>query len=96
MAANVQKQWPGVEVLQLRIDVGSSEDVKKGLAEVVSQFGRLDVAVNNAGITGGRQRVHELDEADWNGVMNINLNGVYRCQREELAIMVDQECVIQL
>ncbi|RFU77004.1 short-chain dehydrogenase reductase sdr [Trichoderma arundinaceum] len=91
VAANLQKEWPDIEVLTLKIDVRKAEEVKSGLAQVVSNFGRLDVAVNNAGISGKVARVHELEEADWNDVLNINLTGVHLCQKEELAIMVNQE-----
>jgi NAD(P)-dependent dehydrogenase (short-subunit alcohol dehydrogenase family) len=93
VADHVKKEWPHVEVLSLQMDVRKSEEVKAGLAEVVAKFGRLDVAVNNAGITGKAARVHELEETDWYNVLDINLNGVHRCQREELGIMVKQEYV---
>ncbi|KAL7796790.1 hypothetical protein V8C37DRAFT_371462 [Trichoderma ceciliae] len=91
VASDLQKEWPDIEVLTLQMDVRKSEDVKAGLSQVVSKFGRLDIAVNNAGVIGKIQRVHELDESDWDSVVNVNLNGVYRCQKEELSIMVNQE-----
>ncbi|KAH6609046.1 short-chain dehydrogenase reductase sdr [Trichoderma cornu-damae] len=91
VAAKLREQWPDMEVLALQMDVRKGEQVKGGLAQVVSQFGRLDVAVNNAGVRGKPGRIHELDESDWDDVLSINLGGVQRCQREELAIMVNQE-----
>ncbi|KAM0262103.1 hypothetical protein ACHAQJ_001844 [Trichoderma viride] len=91
VAAHLKKEWPSVEVLTLQIDVRKPEEVKTGLSQVVAKFGRLDVAVNNAGISGKTQRVHELEESDWDNVLDINFHGVHRCQKEELGIMVNQE-----
>ncbi|KAK4064489.1 hypothetical protein Trihar35433_8006 [Trichoderma harzianum] len=91
VAANIRNQWPGVEVMALELDVSKSEQVKKVLSQIVARFGRLDVAVNNAGITGKEGKVHELDEANWSKVLSINLSGVHFCQTEELRIMKDQE-----
>lgn len=93
MAANIQKEWPNVEVLALQMDVRKGEEIKAALSQIVSRFGRLDIAVNNAGITGKSAQIHELDESDWENVLGVNLNGVHRCQKEELGIMVKQEYV---
>lgn len=93
MAANIQKQWPNVEVLALQLDVRKGEEVKAVLAQIVAQFGRLDVAINNAGVVGKSAQIHELDESDWETVLSVNLHGVHRCQKEELGIMVKQEYV---
>ncbi|UKZ90402.1 uncharacterized protein TrAFT101_005424 [Trichoderma asperellum] len=91
VAANIQKEWPGVEVLALQMDVRKGEEVKAALSQIVAKFGRLDIAVNNAGITGKSAQIHELDESDWENVLDVNLHGVHRCQKEELGIMVKQE-----
>ncbi|KAL6701481.1 hypothetical protein J3F84DRAFT_399198 [Trichoderma pleuroticola] len=91
VAANVQKHWPGVEVMTLELGVSKSEQVKSVLSQVVARFSQLDIAVNNAGITGKAAQVHELDEADWSKAPSINLSGVHFCQKEELRIMKDQE-----
>lgn len=93
MAAGIQKEWPGVEVLVLQMDVRKAEEVKAALSQIVAQFGRLDIAVNNAGVAGRSAQIHELDEADWERVLGVNLHGVHRCQKEELGILVKQEYV---
>lgn len=73
------------------MDVRSAADVKDGIAQTVTKFGRLDVAVNNAGIGGSGNRTHEVDDDEWDRVVDVNLNGVRRCQKAELAVMMNQE-----
>ncbi|KAF4468480.1 short-chain dehydrogenase reductase sdr [Fusarium albosuccineum] len=65
--------------------------VKKTLEKVVEKFGRLDIAVNNADVRGPINDTHEVSEEDWLNLININLNGVWRCQKEELGIFLKQE-----
>ncbi|KAK6201893.1 hypothetical protein LQW54_009303 [Pestalotiopsis sp. IQ-011] len=85
------KQYPGVEVLPLQMNVRNANEVKSGIAETVQRFGRLDVAVNNAGIGGSGRQTHEVGEDEWSEVLDVDLHGVWRCQKEELAIMLKQE-----
>ncbi|CAK7244167.1 MAG: hypothetical protein STHCBS139747_005702 [Sporothrix thermara] len=87
----LKEQYPNVNVLNLQVDVQSGEQVKATVAQVVAKFGRLDIAVNNAGIGGSGKPTHEMDEEEWRRVINIDLDGVWRCQREELAVMMGQE-----
>ncbi|ETS75241.1 hypothetical protein PFICI_13725 [Pestalotiopsis fici W106-1] len=88
---SLQKQFPGIEVLPLQMNVRKASEVKSGIAETVQRFGRLDVAVNNAGIGGTGVRTHEVDEEEWSTVLDVDLHGVWRCQKEELAIMLEQQ-----
>lgn len=82
---------PTVEVLPLHLDVRSANEVRDGLAEIVRRFGRLDVAVNNAGIGGSGRPTHQVDEEEFSAVLDVDLHGVWRCQREELQHMVRQD-----
>jgi 3-oxoacyl-[acyl-carrier protein] reductase len=45
----------------------------------VKQFGRIDVMVNNAGISGESKKIHELTEKDWDEVIDVNLKGTFLC-----------------
>ncbi|KAJ4261407.1 hypothetical protein NW762_006830 [Fusarium torreyae] len=87
----LKKQFPNVEVLSLHLDVCDSAQVKEGVAKTVAEFGRLDIAVNNAGISGSGRKTHQLEDQEWLRILDVNLQGVYRCQKEELGVMVNQE-----
>jgi NAD(P)-dependent dehydrogenase (short-subunit alcohol dehydrogenase family) len=89
--AELAKAHPDVEILTLVTDVRSGQEVKEALARVAERLGRLDVAVNNAGVAGSGKPTHETDEEEWMRVLDVNLHGVWRCQKEELAVMVKQE-----
>ena len=72
-------------------DVTDAVQVAAVIGEAVTELGRLDVLVNNAGITDrSRARAHELDLAAWHRVIDVNLHGVLHCTREALAVMVAQ------
>ncbi|KAK7222596.1 hypothetical protein V2G26_010599 [Clonostachys chloroleuca] len=88
---DVKKMFPHVELVPIQMDVRDQEQVRRGIAETVSAFGRLDIAVNNAGIGGSGKLTHEAEYEDIERVLDVNLHGVYRCQKEELAAMIKQE-----
>jgi NAD(P)-dependent dehydrogenase (short-subunit alcohol dehydrogenase family) len=87
---DIKKLYPHVDVLPLQMNVRKTPEVKSGIAETVKKFGRLDIAVNNAGI-GPRGLTHELDEEIYESVIDVDLNGVWRCEKEELNVMLKQE-----
>ncbi|MEL7938704.1 SDR family NAD(P)-dependent oxidoreductase [Pseudomonas delhiensis] len=76
----------GGQALALTVDVGSPQSVQALLGEIERQRGRLDVAVNNAGII-SIHKVTELSVEDWDRVMNVNARGVFLCCQAELALM---------
>lgn len=82
----------GHEAVFIRTDVASTAQVDTLVAQTVERFGRLDVIVNNACIRHARPLL-ELEEADWQRVLDVNLTGVYRCCRAALRQMVTQEPV---
>ncbi len=71
-------------------DVSSPQAVRAMVDDAVSVFGRLDLAVNNAGIVTKPSRFHEISLDDWNRLIAIDLTGVFLCMREELRVMVEQ------
>jgi len=64
-----------------RCDVGDRAAVAAMVADAVSQLGGLDVLVNNAGIGGPTRPLHELDPADWDAVLRVNLTGAFDVAR---------------
>lgn len=71
-----------------RCDVSNSQDVQSLVARAVSEFGRLDFALNNAGINS--LMTDEWDEDNWNRSVGINLNGVMLCMKAESVVMLRQ------
>lgn len=71
------------ETLVRTADVSDGDAMSQLVADVVKQFGQLDVLVNNAGVAPGG-RVHEADLDDWKQVMSINVDGVFYASRAAL------------
>ena len=67
----------GGEALFLRLDVTREEEWRRAVAVAVERFGKLNVVVNNAGISGGRVNLEVEEEAHWDQVMDINAKGVF-------------------
>jgi NAD(P)-dependent dehydrogenase (short-subunit alcohol dehydrogenase family) len=72
-----------------RTDVADTQQVETLMATAVERFGRLDVLVNNACIRHARPLL-ELEDADWQRVLDVNLGGVLRCCRAAVRHMLRQ------
>lgn len=77
---------PGRDVLPL--DVTSTESVDRLVKQVVDEHGRLDGAVNVAGVGGPTVRLHDYSDEDWSRVLGVNLDGLFRCVRAEVRAML--------
>jgi len=69
------------------LDVSREAEVAKVFAEVNSRFSRIDVLVNNAGISGVNKPTHEVTEAEWDNLMAVNVKGVFFCTKHVIAYM---------
>jgi NAD(P)-dependent dehydrogenase (short-subunit alcohol dehydrogenase family) len=88
-AVVAQIESAGGEGLFIQSDVTIQADVDAMVARTVDRWGRLDGAVNNAGITGGMFKpVAEFTDDDWNSVIDINLTGVFMSMRAEIPAML--------
>jgi NAD(P)-dependent dehydrogenase (short-subunit alcohol dehydrogenase family) len=86
-AALVEKD--GGRSLALSTDVTRSEQVEAMVADALRRFGRLDIAVNNAGIEGSpRVPVADYAQDTWDAVIAVNLSGVFLCMKHELPALV--------
>lgn len=81
----------GVKAVFQKCDVSSEDDVKKAIERTISEFGRLDVAFNNAGIEGAQAPTSEGTTENWDRVININLKGVWLCMKYQIPLMVKQK-----
>jgi len=70
-------------------DVSNESDVRKAVAAGVSQFGRLDAAVNCAGVWDRRDKYLDTTEEVWNRVVDINLKGVFLSCKYEIPALVE-------
>src|SRR3989441_4062522 len=78
--------------LFLEGDVSDSADVDRLVTTALERRGRLDVMVNNAGISGQYSKpLLETTEADWDAIMAVNLRGVFLCCKRAVAEMLEQE-----
>lgn len=82
-----QIEAQGGQAIFIECDVSKSDDVKAMVAETIKTFGQLDCAFNNAGISHGKAKIHDLSESEWDRVLNINLKGVWLCMKYELQHM---------
>jgi NAD(P)-dependent dehydrogenase (short-subunit alcohol dehydrogenase family) len=71
----------------INLDVADDTAVGKAIAETVDKYGRLDIAVNNAGIGGDQAPTGDQSVEGWRKVLSVNLDGVFYCMRHELAVM---------
>jgi 2-dehydro-3-deoxy-L-rhamnonate dehydrogenase (NAD+) len=83
-------QAVGGEALALVADVTRAADVDGAVARVVDRWGRLDVLVNNAGITGRSFPIWELTDDDWRRVIDVDLTSVFLCCRAAVRAMLAQ------
>ncbi|MCS1350935.1 SDR family oxidoreductase [Mechercharimyces sp. CAU 1602] len=64
------------QITPVQCDITSSAQVKQLVQQTIDQHGKLDFLINNAGL-GRFAPVHELDESDWDDMMNVNLKGSF-------------------
>jgi len=75
----------------VKTDVSDSKDVDRMVAHAVETYGRLDYAVNNAGIEGQWAGITDLTEDEWDRVLDVNLKGTFLCMKYEARAMLEGE-----
>lgn len=79
----------GVKSLAMKADVSNSTDVANIFENALKEFGKVEILVNNAGITRDGLLMR-MKEEDWDAVMNINLKGTFLCSKEAVKVMSKQ------
>ena len=99
VAADTEKEIAalGSEVKSACVNVVSEKEVSEFLDGIIDETGRIDVLVNNAGITRDSLLVR-MKEADWDAVLNVNLKGAFHCTRIAAKQMMKQRsgCIINI
>lgn len=88
---SIRQTYPSVSILLTALDVRNETEVEKWIDTIVSAHGRLDGAVNMAGVIGrgiGSKGVVDLDLEEWEYVLGVNLRGVMVCLKYELRAML--------
>lgn len=74
----------------IRADATDEADIKALMAKVVAQYGRIDVAFNNAGVEGHVAPLHTQQAADYDAIFAINVRGLFLCMKHEIEAMLAQ------
>lgn len=77
----------GTNAIFVAMDVSNRESVERGVKEVVDKLGRLDVLVNNAGITRDSY-LQRMSPEDWEAVIKVNLTGAFHCSKASVPYMI--------
>ena len=87
--AVAQLQKEGADVVGIRMDVSDKAAVVEMVAKVVLQWGKIDILVNNAGgALFTPHRLEEIEEKDWDLVVNVNLKGAFFTCQQVIPVMV--------
>ncbi|WP_018502237.1 SDR family NAD(P)-dependent oxidoreductase [Parafrankia discariae] len=78
----------GGAALVVAVDVADPESVARAVGTAIEAGGRLDLAVNNAGIATDRAPLEDISLADWDRVLAVNLSGVFYSMRAEIPAML--------
>jgi len=89
-AALAEVQATDADAVFVPLDVTDSANIQQAIAATVEKFGRLDVALNNAGIGEGFFNFLETSAESFQRIINVNLTGVFTCMKYELAQFMQQ------
>ncbi|RCH54669.1 short-chain dehydrogenase [Mucilaginibacter hurinus] len=84
------KEAKGLNALAVHCDVRSTEDVKQLIEQVITKYKKIDVLINNVAVAIGGN-ITEMNEDDWNMVLNTNLTSAYRFIKHVLPHMLAQK-----
>ncbi|KAF1935727.1 oxidoreductase ucpA [Clathrospora elynae] len=82
---------PDVSVREFELDVTNENAINDSIEKTVKEFGRLDYAVNNAGIGGSIKTSDQIAKCDFERVIAVNTTAVWLCQRAQIRQMLKQE-----
>ena len=88
LAASLAAQDRAVRFVAM--DVTDAASVRAAVEAAVAAFGPLDGAINSAGVPQPGAPLHELEDADWDGCVDINLRGMFLCLKHQVRAMLDR------
>ena len=78
------------QALTIQADVSKRSQVQDMVQQTLSTLNQIDILVNNAGIAGKTAPLTQLDEADWDRVIDVNLKGVFLCCKAVIDHMIQR------
>ncbi|NIS63100.1 MAG: SDR family NAD(P)-dependent oxidoreductase, partial [Proteobacteria bacterium] len=81
----------GFEAMAAKADVSRGSEVEAMINEVIAKYGKIDILVNNAAVFAESVLIMELEEEEWDRVMNVNLKGVFNCSKAVMRNMINQK-----
>ena len=73
-----------------KVDVNNFNDIEKTLKQIENTYGKIDIFINNAGITGMNATIADYPTDEWKKVINLNLNAVFYCCKAVVPYMIKQ------
>lgn len=72
------------------VDIGNEDEVRRGIDQILKEFKKIDVLVNNAGIIGPLGPLAEIGTREWEQAIRINVNGTFYCLKAVLPRMLER------
>ena len=83
--------------LGISCNIKKKNEVKNVINKTIEKFGKLDILVNNAGIFPKIKLLHEIDEEEWNEVLDVNLTGQFRFTKEAIPhLQKTSGCIVNI
>ncbi len=79
---NAVKEIPNA--IGIAANIRKTNEVKNVIREIIEKFEKLDILVNNAGVFPQIKKLHEIDEDEWNEILDVNLTGQFRFTKEAI------------
>ncbi len=81
----------GGKSIYIKADVSKDGDIKNVVDKTMSDFGRIDILMNNAAVIGPVKHIQEIEKEDWDNVININLKGIILFSKAVVTHMISQK-----
>ncbi|KAL5429601.1 hypothetical protein PMIN06_012697 [Paraphaeosphaeria minitans] len=87
----LKRDYPHISIKEFEMDVADESAVNDSVDKTVKEFGRIDYALNNAGIGGALKTTDQIEKSEFERIMSINTTGVWLCQRAQIRQMLKQD-----
>ena len=89
--SEVHSEWAANnQIAFLKCDVRNASEVEEVFASVGEQYGKIDILINNAGVTSDRSAL-KMTENEWDKVISVNLKGTFNCCKAAASLMREQK-----